>query len=364
MEKSPTVIALCETWLDTVDVKNLNFKNYDLTNSFGRKKSSRGGVTLLIKKNSGLKWSAVKTDSFELSFETCSIDIHIKNRVIQLVLLYRPSNAQNNGQLQNFFTHLENLLANSITQDKEIVFLGDLNVDLLKNNSDSCKLLDIMSAYQFCLLNEMKPTRPTSGTLIDHLFSNFQCNHKMNVLPILFSDHDAIFCKFDIQLKIPKDKWVYNRLYSDENWQNFFEKLMVESWTEMYLANSIHDMSRAFMDRLIGLFESCFPLKKTLIRGNKFDRVNLSEHTKISQIELRELGERLSITQDPAQKSIIRKQFNSLKKYVSFCIDNDVRIANERKIQLASNKGKAAWELVNSIEGKCKQGSQIDYFVN
>jgi exonuclease III len=362
MAKSPTVIALCETWLDNIDVKNLNFKNYKLAASYGRKNSNRGGVALLVNKISGLKFNAIKTDSFELAFETCSINVHIKNRVIQLVLVYRPSNRQNNGQLQNFYNHLENLLVNSIAQDKEIVLLGDLNVDLLKRTSDSSQLLDIMSAYQFSLLNELKPTRSfnESATLIDHLFCNFQCMNNVDILPLCFSDHDAVFCKFDIKFKLPEDKWIYNRLYSDENWQNFLEKLMAENWTEMYLKSSIHEISKAFMDKLIGLFDSAFPIKKTLIKGNKFNKVNLSEHTKMSQMELRELGERMSITQDPALKSTLRKQFNSLKKYVGFCIDNDARSANDRMIKQSSNKGKVAWAIVNSIEGKCKQGSNID----
>jgi hypothetical protein len=64
MVKSPTIIALCETWLDIIDVKNLNFNNYLLAASFGRKKGNRGGVALLINKYSGLKLTAIKTDIF------------------------------------------------------------------------------------------------------------------------------------------------------------------------------------------------------------------------------------------------------------------------------------------------------------
>jgi hypothetical protein len=81
----------------------------------------------------------------------------------------------------------------------------------------------------------------------------------------------------------------------------------------------------------------------------------------MSQMELRELGERISIAQDPALKSTLRKQFNSLKKYVGFCIDNDDRKANDRKLEQSSNKGKVSWEIVNSIEGKCKQSSKIEH---
>ncbi|MGL5402433.1 MAG: endonuclease/exonuclease/phosphatase family protein, partial [Acinetobacter sp.] len=284
MIKLPTIIALCETWLDKIDVKNLNFKNYTLIASYGRNKSNRGGVALLINKKSGLNCKIVKTESSELAFETCAVNVHIKNRVIQLILVYRPSNTQNNNnnQLQNFFNNLENLLIKSIAQDREIIVMGDLNIDLLKKNSDATQLLDIFGAYQFSLMNEMKPTRSfnSSASLIDHLFCNFQCNFNTEIIPVAFSDHDAIICNLDIKFKLPKDKCIYNRLYSDENWQNFSEKLMLETWDSMYLAESVNEMAKAFMDRLIGIFDSAFPLKKTMIKGNRFNKVNLSEHTK------------------------------------------------------------------------------------
>jgi hypothetical protein len=43
-------------------------------------------------------------------------------------------------------------------------------------------------------------------------------------------------------------------------------------------ATSIHDKSKAFMDQLICHFNNAFPIKKTLIKGNRFNK----EHTKLS----------------------------------------------------------------------------------
>jgi exonuclease III len=159
-------VALCEVWLDSIDIKNLNIRNYSLAASFGRKKGNRGGVAFLVNKKCGFKSKVVKSDSFEMSFETCSIDLFIENRVIQLILIYRPSNTLNNtqNQIQSFFCHLENLLANTIAHDKEVILLGDLNVDLLKSNDNSAQLINVMTAYQFSLLNSMKPTRSFNGS--------------------------------------------------------------------------------------------------------------------------------------------------------------------------------------------------------
>jgi exonuclease III len=208
MKISPSIIALCESWLDSVDLKRLNFKNYEFKAGFGRTKKSRGGVVLLVKRESGLKCKVVKTHSIEAVFETCSINVHVENRVLQIILLYRPSNAQNNSHLLDFFNSLEDLLASIIEQDKEIILLGDFNIDVLKSNHDSNQLNDILSVNQFSLLNEMVPTRSFNGseTLIYHIYSNFDSDFNIEVMPIQFSDHDAVYCRLDIQFRLPKDK--------------------------------------------------------------------------------------------------------------------------------------------------------------
>jgi hypothetical protein len=110
-------------------------------------------------------------------------------------------------------------------------------------------------------------------------------------------------------------------LYSDENWQHYYESLLYEMWPKMYEATNIHDKSKAFMDQLICHFNNAFPMKKILFKGNRANKVNLSEHTKLCQMELRELGEQKSATVNEEQKAELAKRFYSLKRYVGFCID-------------------------------------------
>jgi hypothetical protein len=96
MQRPPSIVALCESWLSADDVKCLNFKNYALASAFGRSNARRGGVVLLVNKTSGIKWKIEKTKSIESTFETCSIIVNVENRKIQLILIYRPSNTVNN----------------------------------------------------------------------------------------------------------------------------------------------------------------------------------------------------------------------------------------------------------------------------
>jgi hypothetical protein len=97
------------------------------------------------------------------------------------------------------------LLANTIAHDKEVILLGDLNVDLLKSEDNSAQLINLITAYQFSLLNSMKPTRSFNGSesLIDHLFANFQSSYRIDIMPIDFYDHDAVFRTFDNNYKLP-----------------------------------------------------------------------------------------------------------------------------------------------------------------
>jgi hypothetical protein len=68
----------------------------------------------------------------------------------------------------------------------------------------------------------------------------------------------------------------------------------------------------------------------------------------------------VSAMKDNDDKAIMRQRYYSLKKYVGFCIDNDIKRENERKIQQSSNKGKAAWKLIQDIEGKSKESTVIE----
>jgi hypothetical protein len=54
-------------------------------------------------------------------------------------------------------------------------------------------------------------------------------------------------------------------------------------------------------------------------------------------MELRELGEQNYATVDEEQTADLAKRFNSFKIYVSFCIDNDIKRENERKIHQSSD---------------------------
>jgi endonuclease/exonuclease/phosphatase (EEP) superfamily protein YafD len=113
--------------------------------------------------------------------------------------------------MQLFLNSLEELISSNISNDEEIILLGDFNINLLQASSEQVKLNDIVTAYRFRLLNEIEPTRKfnNSTSLIDHIYCNFDCVTMSSVEDIAFSDHRVVLCNFNISSKLPRDKWVF-----------------------------------------------------------------------------------------------------------------------------------------------------------
>jgi hypothetical protein len=136
------------------------------------------------------------------------------------------------------------------------MLMGDLNINLLEENTQSVNLKDLMNTFNLKLLNKNCPTRisDTSSTyfctLIDHIFSNLDCEFDITTEQACFSDHDSVECKFELHLEPPKDKFKFNRIYSEENWTNF-SLLSNECWTDVLSAPTVDMMSEIFMLKLI-----------------------------------------------------------------------------------------------------------------
>ena len=98
--------------------------------------------------------------------------------------------------LDNFISQLENLIS-SLHQSKHQVFiLGDMNIDFLKvgTHSKTEDYLDML--YSSNLLPVIKPTRITSQTLIDHIYTNISTDQTISGIVAM-----------DISVHLPTLKW-------------------------------------------------------------------------------------------------------------------------------------------------------------
>lgn len=136
---------------------------------------------LPVRRRFDLEMVGVECIWFELNFP--------HSRPCLFSFVYRPpsSHASYLDLLDSMLTKADSL------QDNQILILGDFNYNLLDKSSNSIRFLNIFQSFNYKQLITV-PTRPVSGSLLDHIFVTHQDNvMKSGTLPITLSDHLPVF---------------------------------------------------------------------------------------------------------------------------------------------------------------------------
>ena len=126
--------------------------------------------------------------------ESLWIEICLKNSKSVLIgCYYRPPEGSKYS-INNFSEVFEEQLTNVVKTNKEIIILGDFNIDYNKtDNRDFKSLLNIFRLTQ--VITEPTRTTETSSTLIDLTITNHPENiMNKGVFPNSIADHDMIAC--------------------------------------------------------------------------------------------------------------------------------------------------------------------------
>jgi hypothetical protein len=104
-------------------------------------------------------------------------------------------------------------------------------------------------------------------------------------------------------------------------------------------------------------------MKRVVARGNKQNKIKLSQPTINQKIRLRELGEKIKSVEDPEIKQLLKKDYASLEKYVGFCMNNDARLYYAGCIEKSKNKSSAAWKIVHAENDSAKTQTSLEDIV-
>lgn len=176
------ILSFTETWLDDNLEQLAAFEKYKaiFKHKVGRKEG--GGIAIYIKED--LNYShrldlSIPSDKQHL-FDCIFIEISsptLKKKVIVGIFYRSPSF----NSIPEFTTILSELLEQISQENKEVILLGDTNIDLLKykSNKATSDYLDTLIANSYYPVNTL-PTRivRSSTTLIDHILkkhSNSNC---------------------------------------------------------------------------------------------------------------------------------------------------------------------------------------------
>jgi hypothetical protein len=157
----PSVIALCETWLNKdIDDIEINLENYKVFRS-DRSIGTGGGVLFYV-----LEKSTLECEIYQIDTELEQISLKLKffrSKCFYISCVYRrPTDS---SFIENYKTFLLKFVNN------EHLIFGDFNYDLKKEENDFWREINELLGYKQ-LINDTTRLTSTSATLIDHIFTN------------------------------------------------------------------------------------------------------------------------------------------------------------------------------------------------
>ena len=112
----------------------------------------------------------LREDLFRINIESISVQVKIGNyKPFIVTTLYRPP-----GKPVAYFNDIDTLFGTIDSEDKETIYLGDTNCDMLDfANNDTKHLINIFTKYNLIqLIKSPTRTTATTKTIIDHIITN------------------------------------------------------------------------------------------------------------------------------------------------------------------------------------------------
>ena len=177
------IMCFCETFLnDQFTDAELSLENYELFRK--DRKTNGGGLAIYIKTSLNC---TLRDDLQVEGVEALFLEVKPeKQKPFLLAYTYRPPSST-----QEWTVDFEQILDNLYTENKEIILLGDFNINLFDASNNVQNWLQIMDSVNLTQVVK-DPTRvtPSSCTLIDHAYSNRAQNIKDVYVPCYaISDH-------------------------------------------------------------------------------------------------------------------------------------------------------------------------------
>jgi hypothetical protein len=215
-------------------------------------------------------------------------------------------------------------------RNKNIMLLGDFNINLLKYESDNqvSDFVDKMFA-NFLQPLIISPTRVTihSKTLIDNIFSNFISDDEIFAgnLTLSISDHFAQFCiinETQSNVSAPS-KFLYLRNYKNLNEDKLNTDLSSVNWKELCLFNRNNvDLSlEKFTEKVNDIMNIHVPIKKIRVNHKSIKRKPWITNGLLKSINKKnKLYHKFCTAKNNERKDLIFTEYKAYKNIISSLI--------------------------------------------
>ncbi|WP_419587318.1 endonuclease/exonuclease/phosphatase family protein, partial [Thiolapillus sp.] len=260
------LLGLSETRLDyRMSDESIEIPQYF---TFRRDAVKQGETGLAIYIHSSIQSITTRRSDLESqSVESLWVEIsHSKSPSLLVGFIYRNPTATY-AWYDEFLVMLDKVADSK----KNILLLGDFNIDLSKSHSAWESTYSLVGLHQ--LVN--KPTRVTSttDTLIDHIYTNRQdLLHNVSVPNIGISDHYPVLCTWSMKLPrhAPKGHTtIQYRTFKRFNKDIFLFDISCAPFSNVYSFNDPDDAMLAWYNIFMPIIDKHAPLRKKRVKHPK-----------------------------------------------------------------------------------------------
>ena len=205
--------------------------------------------------------------------ESICLDIKGNNNNWFIVLAcYR---SPNKCKIPVFIASCKTAAENMLKKRKEVVFLGDFNLDMFVGNDNSRNPNAELSDFcdQFCLTNTInEPTRVTisSATLIDVILVSHPHHWSPSgTIHLGISDNDLVYIVRKQRLPKAKAKTFETRSMKRFEEMSFLSDLAAVPWDSAFVFNEVDDVWAHWSCLYKQVLDKHAPTTKKIIRGNQ-----------------------------------------------------------------------------------------------
>ena len=342
--KLPDLIFVTEIWIFESEVSDYVLPGYDF-HVFTNETYAAGGVGVFVK--TGLNCTSVKCTAS--SADILKTTLCINNDCFTFLCFYRFHSVSTDIFLNEFKALLTD------TNCKNLVLLGDFNIDLLSDTELTDEYNSILVDHGlFSYINEC--TRPISGTCLDHIFGRFKDSHSdyhcIN-LDLNVSDH----CLTGIFLPssgLSKEK-ARPKTFSKINYDVLNSFLLAETWADIY---QISDASLAYSE-FIKRLKTYIAMSTTTTSFRNKQNEKLKPWISDSLLKKIKLKNKLGLKsrQNPLNQSL-KKRFKKLSKEIKKNIPAVRDDFYKRQFSGCNGDVKKQWKLLNEISHKPARSHQ------
>lgn len=248
-----TEISLKEEQMDLFKIKNFKVYSYHRNNKKG------GGIAVYIKDN--IQASEVRNIQFKAS-ENIEIKLEKVNMILNAV--YRPPKMN----VKEFINELKNWIKHKDIKDKELLIIGDININTLEETANKREYIDLLSSFGILNLIQITTREEIlNGKIVrsclDHINIRSKQSIKAGVIKEKIADHYFTF------VQIKKDK------IDDENRIiniNIIDEDKIKSLIEDYNWNQLLNVDKSaeilYRD-IVNTFELLYQEAKKMYKNKK-----------------------------------------------------------------------------------------------